>query len=113
MSSQKKTIRLAFRTAVFERDRYQCVMCGLHGQDRQGVDEGLPVLDAHHIENRNKFPNGGYNILNGISLCSDCHVQAEVYHTTDVAVEGFAPENLYTIIGSSFQKALELDISMG
>ena len=113
MSSQKKTIRRTFRISVFERDCYQCVMCGLHGQDRQADhDEGLPTLDAHHIENRNKFQNGGYNILNGISLCDDCHIKAEAYHTTGVAVENFAPEDLYTLIGSSFEKAIELDSNM-
>jgi 5-methylcytosine-specific restriction endonuclease McrA len=99
--NQKKVIRRAFRLAVFTRDCYQCAMCGLHGQDGQGNDEGLPNLDAHHIIDRHDMLNGGYVKENGISLCADCHVKAED------KVLNFQPDDLYREIGSSKEKAVE------
>jgi RNA ligase-like protein len=54
-----------FRKAVFERDRYECVVCGVDAQD------------AHHIVERRLFPDGGYYLSNGASLCGACHLKAE------------------------------------
>jgi hypothetical protein len=53
------------------------------------------------------MPNGGYVKENGISLCPDCHQKAEVYHSTGTALEGFAPDDLYKKINSSYEKAVE------
>lgn len=99
MSKKKKLIRAAFRDAVFTRDKHRCVMCGMSGEEQH--------LDAHHITDRNEMPNGGYVKENGISLCPECHVKAEVYHSTDHEdhVEGFLPEDLYQKVGSSYAKA--------
>jgi hypothetical protein len=67
--SAKRQIRVAFRIAVFKRDRYRCAMCGRPGKDRQGGDAhetfhvsraDLAELDAHHVTDRNEMPNGGY-----------------------------------------------------
>lgn len=85
--NQKKQIRVQFRRAVFERDRYRCAKCGCPGKDRQGGDEWKKFhkvepkafLDAHHISPRELMPAGGYSIKNGISLCDGCHVKAEQY----------------------------------
>jgi len=97
------------------RDRYQCRCCGKPGKDRQGGDEYLEYhsaslslvdLDAHHIQDRNQMPNGGYVKENGISVCDDCHVLAEVFHQTGEAVEGFSPEDLFQMIGSSLEEAV-------
>ena len=75
--SGKKRVRAAFRSAVLERARYRCDMCGKPGKDRQGGDShskfhaddpSLVPLDAHHITDRNEMPNGGYVKENGISL---------------------------------------------
>ena len=90
----KKQIRAAFRKAVFERDQYRCAKCG-------ASDE----LDAHHITDRSEMPDGGYVVENGISLCKDCHWKAEQFHATGSAVKGYAPDNLYRIIGSSREQA--------
>jgi hypothetical protein len=54
-----------FRTAVFVRDAYRCVMCNDMGQD------------AHHIIERRLFPDGGYYLDNGATLCGRCHLKAE------------------------------------
>ncbi len=92
MSKEKKAIRKKFRQVVFERDNYQCRYC----DQREG-------LDAHHITDRNELPNGGYVRENGITLCPEHHELAEVYHQSGGSnwVEGFHPDDLYNLIGSS------------
>jgi len=56
--------RTEFREGVFERDKLKCVICG------------APAVDAHHIIERRLFPDGGYYLDNGSSLCGDCHMKA-------------------------------------
>lgn len=93
---RKKIIRDKFRNEVFKRDGYKCRVCG-----RNDVK-----LDAHHIEDRNEMPNGGYVKENGITLCDyqdGCHMKAERYHITNGKdwVEGFHPLELFKLIGSN------------
>ncbi len=116
--NRKKQIRAAFRAAVFERDKYRCVMCGKTGQDRQSGDahkkyhhsDDLVFLDAHHITDRNLFPHGGYVKQNGISVCeNNCHLLAEQFHQTGIAYPGYSPEDLYNKINSSFESAMKAD----
>lgn len=57
--------RDAFRDGVFARDRHTCVCC-----DR-------PAVDAHHIIERRLWPDGGYYLDNGASVCAEHHVAAE------------------------------------
>jgi hypothetical protein len=47
-----------FRNSVFERDKHLCVICK------------EPAVDAHHILERRLFPDEGYYIDNGASLCA-------------------------------------------
>lgn len=54
-----------FRESVFDRDNHKCVNCG------------NPSQDAHHILERRLFPDGGYYLDNGASLCGNCHIKAE------------------------------------
>ena len=54
-----------FRNGVFERDNHKCVICGDDAQD------------AHHILERRLFPDGGYYLNNGSSLCAWHHIEAE------------------------------------
>lgn len=61
-----------FREAVFARDGGKCVCCG------------QPAVDAHHIMERRLFPDGGYYLSNGASLCADDHIRCE---TTEISVE--------------------------
>jgi hypothetical protein len=116
--SRKKQVRATFRAAVFERDRYRCVMCGKLGRDRQGGDghaayhetspDGVLVpLDAHHITDRHEMPHGGYVRENGITLCDDgCHGLAEAFHATGTPHPGYAPADLYARIGSTHADAV-------
>ena len=98
VAKQKKNVRRQFRDAVFSRDRYCCRACGAYGSTES-------ELDAHHITDRNEMPDGGYVIENGISLCSNCHGKAEQFHSTGTAADGFSPNQLYSLIGSSKRHA--------
>lgn len=97
MSQRKKRIRIAFREATLSRDGHRCALCGRSGTDC--------FLDPHHITDRNDMPNGGYVPENGISLCPVCHELAERHHAIGEADLGYAPADLYTRIGSSYEKA--------
>lgn len=99
MSAEKKKIRDNFRNAVFDRDGNKCRVCGW-----ALFADGL-TLDAHHITDRNLMPNGGYVKENGISLCPGCHEKAEVFHSTGEALPGWSPDDLYKLIGSSYEQA--------
>jgi predicted restriction endonuclease len=61
----KKQIREHFRTEVFKRDHYKCVICKEKAED------------VHHIMDRSLFSDGGYVVDNGVSLCSEDHKKAE------------------------------------
>lgn len=101
MSSEKKLVRSRFRDQVFARDKHRCRKCGW------SLVTGELQLDAHHITDRNLMPNGGYVPENGISLCPRCHEKAEVFHETGTAVPGMHPNDLYVMIGSSYDLALK------
>jgi hypothetical protein len=101
MSQRKKQIRQNFRTAVFTRDAFACRGCGFVSAPERVEDE----LDAHHITDRNKIPNGGYVAENGIALCAVCHEKAEAFHCGEPVPPGFAPAELYELIGSSEEEA--------
>src|SRR5438132_10064447 len=57
--------RNAFRAGVFARDDRKCVVC-----ERAAVD-------AHHLIERRLWPDGGYYLDNGVSLCAVHHKMAE------------------------------------
>ena len=73
--------RTDFKTRVLERDGHRCVKCN------RSLNDGVR-LDAHHILERRLWPDGGYHLDNGATLCDDgeqgCHWQAE---TTQLSVE--------------------------
>jgi hypothetical protein len=54
-----------FRAKVFARDSHRCLVC-----------KG-PAVDAHHILERRLWPDGGYYLENGASLCETHHLEAE------------------------------------
>lgn len=103
MSANKKAIRQRFNEVCLRRDRHRCVMCGTPNHPESSFKQDH--LDVHHITDRSLMPNGGYVLENGISLCHKCHEKAEEFHSTGVACPGFAPGDLYTRIGSSFEMA--------
>jgi len=99
MSQKKKLIRQNFRDAVFKRDGYKCAVCGWN--------KDVSALDSHHICDRTLIINGGYVKENGISLCPDCHLKAEEFHCSGQAPEGYMPDELYELIGSNYDLAVE------
>ena len=57
-----------WRKAVFERDNYTCVWCGLKSGNGKTV-----VLNADHIKPFYLYPELRFAIDNGRTLCIDCH----------------------------------------
>lgn len=74
MIDQVLLTRDQFREIVFERDGKRCVICNSPGQD------------AHHIMERRLFPDEGYYLENGATVCGPCHWKAE---QTIIPVDGF------------------------
>jgi hypothetical protein len=72
IQGKKLLLRDEFREGVFLRDNKTCVIC--HST----------ASDAHHILERRLFSDGGYYLNNGASLCSSCHLKAEM---TKISVE--------------------------
>lgn len=54
-----------FKIQVFNRDEHKCVVCK------------QTSVDAHHILERCLWTDGGYYLDNGVSLCSQHHLEAE------------------------------------
>ncbi len=68
----KLLTRDQFRTQVFERDKHKCVFCD------------NPAVDAHHIMERRLWPDGGYYLSNGASVCQTHHIMCE---TTEISLD--------------------------
>lgn len=86
----KLLTRDQFREQVFARDNHTCVFCD------------KPAVDAHHILERRLWPDGGYYLSNGASVCAEHHMACE---RTEISVEDvlaackikkrILPEHLY------------------
>lgn len=73
MAHQHKLLtRDQFREGVFARDKHVCVFCK------------KPAVDAHHIMERRLWPDGGYYLENGASVCEEHHILCE---KTEISVE--------------------------
>lgn len=97
---EKKMIRNVFFNRVRERDR-MCRVCGTTAGK----------LDAHHITDRHKMPNGGYVLENGILLCEKCHRLAEE-HMNDEIVTYYSPKWFYNMIDSSYAIAYKASLKL-
>lgn len=64
LNLRRKPEYLAWRDAVFRRDRYTCRDCG----DATGGN-----LCAHHVEPMKDRPDLAYDVNNGETLCHPCH----------------------------------------
>lgn len=58
--------RTQFREGTFKRDNHLCVLCRAEGR-------ATPAVDAHHIVERRLFPDEGYYLSNGASVCEAHH----------------------------------------
>lgn len=63
-----------WRTKIFERDSYTCVLCGARNGGGKAV-----YLQADHIKPWCSFPDLRYDIDNGRTLCIECHRKTETY----------------------------------
>lgn len=68
----KLLTRDEFRNGVFARDNHKCVFCD------------KPAVDAHHIIERRLWPDSGYYLDNGASVCAEHHIKCE---ETTISVE--------------------------
>ena len=68
----KLLTREQFREGVFARDGHKCVFCGKTAAE---TPEGK--LDAHHILERRLWPDGGYYLENGATVCEEHHLECE------------------------------------
>lgn len=60
--------REKFKEQVFKRDKNTCVVPGC----------SLPAVDAHHLIDRECWPDEGYHLDNGVALCEEHHIHAEL-----------------------------------
>ncbi|HEY5267616.1 MAG TPA: HNH endonuclease [Candidatus Saccharimonadales bacterium] len=102
--SSKKEIRRKFREVCLKRDKLTCVMCGLKAKSFEDAEK---LFDVHHITDRKIMPSGGYVLENGITLCNEDHIKAEVFHSTGIPAEGYSIEDLYKKINSNYELAVE------
>ena len=63
-----------WRKAVFEKDNYTCIWCGVRGGCGRKV-----ILNADHIKPFALFPELRFAIDNGRTLCIDCHKKTDTY----------------------------------
>ena len=66
---RKSTRYYEWRKRVFDRDDYTCQMCGERG-GKLNADHELPF---------SKFPALRFELLNGRTLCVDCHKLTPTY----------------------------------
>jgi hypothetical protein len=76
--AQEPLTRDQFREGVFARDKHRCVVCG------------KPGVDAHHLIERRLFPDSGYYLDNGATLCAADHMMAEATTLSVEALRVFA-----------------------
>src|SRR5260221_14707340 len=59
-----------WRTAVFQRDNYTCVICGNPSKGN---------IEADHIKSFALYPELRFEVSNGRTLCEDCHKLTDNY----------------------------------
>ena len=64
-----------WRTAVFERDNYTCIWCGV--KSSKGIKV---ILHADHIKQFAYYPELRFAIDNGRTLCNECHRKTDTFN---------------------------------
>ena len=107
-----KKWRKQFNEDCLTRDNHKCVFCDI-----------TENLDVHHITSRDKLPNGGYVMSNGITVCSTHHLLCErcsnyqtgcklYYSCKDCGNFKYNPPNLYKKINSSYEQAYKESLNL-
>ena len=63
-----------WREAVFKRDNFTCVWCGVRAGNGKAV-----ILNADHIKPFSLFPELRFAIDNGRTLCESCHKKTDTF----------------------------------
>ena len=63
-----------WRTAIFKRDNYTCVWCGIHS----GLGKAV-TLQADHIKPFALYPELRLIVENGRTLCENCHKKTDTF----------------------------------
>lgn len=63
-----------WRKKVFERDNWTCVLCGA----RNGTGRSI-TLNADHIKQFALFPELRFELSNGRTLCTPCHIKTPTF----------------------------------
>jgi 5-methylcytosine-specific restriction endonuclease McrA len=63
---------VAWRKAVYKRDRMRCLLCKKHTR-------GKP--EAHHIRTWNSCSERRFDVTNGVTLCKPCHHRVKGHET--------------------------------
>jgi len=71
-----------WQKAVFERDNWECKICGKHGGG----------LHAHHLYSFREFPHLRYSIPNGHTLCKSCHMKLNRHEDDYLRSVGLDPQ---------------------
>ena len=80
----------SWRQTVFYRDKFKCQLCEKIGGS----------LNAHHIFGWSHYPEFRYNIVNGLTLCKDCH---NIIHNRKTKI---------FLVGTIFDEQLDMIISL-
>lgn len=80
ITSVNAAIRQSFeyklwREAVFKRDNYTCVLCGISAK----IVHRRVMLNADHIKKFSEYPELRLAVDNGRTLCVDCHKKTPTY----------------------------------
>ena len=67
-----------WRTSVFERDNYTCVICGSKSTAGNRIE-----LNADHIKQFATHPELRFDLDNGRTLCVDCHRKTDTWGKQD------------------------------
>src|SRR3990167_6702355 len=65
-----------WRIAVFTRDKWTCIWCGIKAE--KGLGHTVE-LNADHIKPFSLFPEFRFSIDNGRTLCADCHRKTDTF----------------------------------
>lgn len=65
-----------WRSSVFKRDNYTCVLCQV--RFIKGIS-GRVILHADHIKRFSEYPELRFDLNNGRTLCKPCHLKTDNY----------------------------------
>ena len=76
-----------WRSSVFRRDRWSCVLCGYKSTKRRDIE-------SDHIKPFALFPELRFDTTNGRTLCIECHKLTKSYKNSKMRREDFLWQTL-------------------